>query len=172
MLKNTRMLVILAMFVAIQIVMVRFLRIETPILRISFVFLPIAISGILYGPKVAGITAMIANVVGVLLFPPPTGPFWGFTLSYFLIGVNYGFFLHNNGRSMTRIVLAVAVHLAVIAMILNTYWLTIITGGPFWGIFPTRLIGQMILFPLQITMIYTTWRLLEPFLKSRETYAG
>ena len=161
----------LAIFIAIQIVLVRFISIQTPILRISFAFLPIAVSGIMFGPLAAGFTALIANVLGVIMFPPPTGPFWGFTLSYFLIGVTYGFFLHNHGRNLVRIVAAVLVHLGVIAMLLNTYWLTIITGGAFWVIFPTRLIGQAILLPIQISMIYVTWKYLEPYLLSTEASA-
>jgi len=163
------MLVMLALFVALEIVLVRFIGITTPILRISFGFLPIALAGVLYGPLVAGFTGMIANMVGVFMFPPATGaPFWGFTVSAFLTGACYGFFLHNRGHSLKHIIAACAVHLGVIAMIINTYWLTILTGAPFIALLPTRLPAQLVMMPVQTIMIFTTWKYLARFLSTSQ----
>ena len=47
---RTADLVIMAFLIALEIVLTRFCSINTPILRIGFGFLPVAMLGIMYGP--------------------------------------------------------------------------------------------------------------------------
>ena len=51
---NTKRLVVLAFLIALEIILTRFCSIQTPIVRIGFGFLPVAMMGILYGPIWAG----------------------------------------------------------------------------------------------------------------------
>lgn len=95
---NTKRMVQVAMLIAVEIVLSRFLSIPTPITKISFAFLPVAIIAMLYGPVYAGIAAALADFIGAMLFP--TAPFFaGFTLTAFLTGVIYGLFLHKQPDS-------------------------------------------------------------------------
>ena len=48
--KRMQIMVTCAMLIAIQIVLVRLCSIQTPALRLSFGFLPLAMAGILFGP--------------------------------------------------------------------------------------------------------------------------
>ena len=46
----TSRLVIMAFLIAMEIILTRFCSINTPILRIGFGFLPVAMMGIMFGP--------------------------------------------------------------------------------------------------------------------------
>jgi len=124
---NVKRLVLTAMLIAIEIVLTRFLSIQTPILRISFGFLPITVIAILYGPVYAGIGAAIADLIGVMLFP--TGAFFpGFTLTAFLTGVTYGIFLYKRPKNLINICAAVLIVTMVLHLALDTWWVQLLTG--------------------------------------------
>jgi ECF transporter S component (folate family) len=153
--KRVRTLVFMALFIAMNIVLTRFLSITTQIVRIGFGFLPIAFAGIMFGPLAAGVVAAVADVVGVMLFP--AGPFFaGFTLSAFLGGVIYGLFLHKK-PTITRTILAVLLIRIFIDLGLNTLWLSMLYGKGWMVLISTRLIASAIMLPIQVILIYTLW---------------
>ena len=83
-----------ALLLALEIILSRFLSIKTPILVISFGFLPIMFSAILLGPKFSFLIAILADLIGALLFP--FGEYFvGFTIIQGLTGLVYGIFLYN-----------------------------------------------------------------------------
>ena len=91
---------------ALEIVLTQFISIETPIVRIGFGFLPIAIIGMLYGPWIAGMASAITDLIGTILFGG--GVFFpGFTLSAFIGGMIYGLVLYKKPKSLKRIILAI-----------------------------------------------------------------
>ncbi len=101
----THRLVLMAMFVAVQIILSRFLSINLWNLKIGFSFIPIVLAGILLGPLSAGLVGLVADVLGATLFP--IGAFLPrFSLTSFITAFGYGFFLHKN-QSMKNIVAAV-----------------------------------------------------------------
>lgn len=65
---KTKVLVMMALFVAMEVILTRFLSIQTPTIRIGFGFVPIALSAILLGPWRGGLTAVLADLLGMLLF--------------------------------------------------------------------------------------------------------
>ena len=80
----THRLVLMAMFVAVQIILSRFLSINLWNLKIGFSFIPIVLAGILLGPLSAGLVGLVADVLGATLFP--IGAFFpGFSLTSFII---------------------------------------------------------------------------------------
>ena len=90
---NTEKLVITAILIALEVILTRFVGISTPMLRISFGFLPMVIVAMYYGPIWGGGAYALADVLGSLIFP--TGAYFpGFTVSACLTGIIYGLFLH------------------------------------------------------------------------------
>lgn len=61
-------IVYMGLLIALKVILTRFLSIQTPIVRIGFGFLPIAVAGIMFGPIFAGIAA-IADILGMIIFP-------------------------------------------------------------------------------------------------------
>ncbi len=142
----------MGLFIALEVILTRFLAIQTPIVRISFTFLPIALSAMLFGPLFGGIAAALADLVGMMLFP--SGPFFpGFTLTAFMTGAIYGLFLYKKPATLVQISLAVIVVTVVITLGLDTVWLWLITGQGIWAILPVRIIKALIMAPIQVVVI-------------------
>ncbi|MCH3913775.1 MAG: folate family ECF transporter S component [Acidaminococcaceae bacterium] len=149
---NTRMLVHLSILLTIEIVLSRFFSISTPIVKISFAFVPLALCGILYGPVWAGVLGGLADLLGANLFP--VGMYFpGFTLSGALSGVVYGLFLYKRHCPLGNIAVLVFLQRIVIGLGLSTYWLTFLTDVPFTVLFTTRILQAIILIPLQIVVL-------------------
>ena len=138
---RTHQLVVMAMLVAIQVILSRFLSINLWNLKIGFAFVPIAIAGILLGPMGAGLTGAVADVIGATLFPSGTF-FPGFTLTAFVTAFGYGFFLHKK-QGMANILGAVLFSEIVGTILLNTLWISIMYGTPFIPVMIPRL-GQAV----------------------------
>lgn len=150
-------IVYMGLLIALEVILTRFLSIQTPIIRIGFGFLPIAASGIMFGPISAGIAAAIADILGMIIFPKGAY-FPGFTLSAFASGVIYGILLCKNSMSVVRTAMAVGVIIVFVDLIMNTYWLAIITGKAAQVLIAPRLMKSAIMFPIQTILIYTLWR--------------
>ena len=137
----THRIVLMAMLAAIQIVLSRWLSINLWNLKIGFAFVPIAMAGMLLGPMGAGLTGMVADIIGATLFP--SGAFFpGFTLTAFITAFGYGFFLQKK-QSMTNILAAVLFSEIVGTICLNTLWISILYGTPFLPTMIPRL-GQAV----------------------------
>ena len=97
-----------ALLVAIEIIISRFLGIATPIVKISFSFIPLSILAVMYGPVYSCVGAGLADFIGAILFP--IGPYFpGYTVTAALTGLTYGFFLYKRKNSWVNIIAAVLV---------------------------------------------------------------
>ncbi len=152
------MLVTLAMLLAIEIVLSRFLSIQTPVTRIGFGFVPLVMAGILFGPIPAAIVAVLADVLGALLFP--TGAYYPpLTITSLLVGLTYGLFLHKisfkvkSVSDWVRIILCVVVRQGVLALLLQSYWLSLLYGNTYVQVLVTRIPQVLILSAVEIVVI-------------------
>ncbi len=153
--KTTR-LVIIALLMAMEIILTRFLSISTPILRIGFGFLPIAVIGILYGPLWAGAAYAIGDIIGALLFP--IGEYFpGFTLTAFLSGFVFGLILHKHEVTWKRSLIASCIVVLAFDLVLNTFWLSILYGNAFMVLLPTRILKVAFAIPVETMLIKLTW---------------
>jgi ECF transporter S component (folate family) len=157
---TAKVIVFMGLFIAMEVVLARFLSIQTPIVRIGFTFLPVALSAMLYGPLYSGIAAALADIVGMFLFSSGGAYFPGFTLTAFLSGVIYGLFLHNKNRSFLRVAIPVVIISLGVNLGLDTLWLQMLTGKGFIAILPARIIKCLIMIPIQIIIIEAVWRYL------------
>lgn len=148
---RTYQLVILAVLIAIDVILTRFLSIQTPITRVGFAFVARVIAGIVLGPILAAAAAGIADVIGMILFPSGTF-FPGFTLTAVMMGLIYGLFLHKK-VTIPRIIGAVVVNQLVCSLALNTLWLTILTGTSFQALLATRVMQALVNGAVQIVTI-------------------
>lgn len=163
--KNTRVLVFMALFIAMDIVLTRMLSFQTLTIRISFGFLPIAFSSILFGPLIGGVTAMISDILGFMMFPKGTF-FPGFTLSALLTGLIYGLFLYKKPISLLRVFLAVLTITIFVDLGLNTMWLSILFKKAATAIIAPRLLAKLMFMPIQTAIIYTMWKYVGRFVES------
>ena len=153
---NTRRLVTIAFFIALEVILTRFLSIQTDFLRIGFGFLPVACVGILFGPLWAGAAYAVGDVLGMLIFP--SGSYFpGFTLSAFLIGCIYGFFLYKKESSFRRILIPVLLVCMGVNLFVDTLWLNILYGQAYLALLPLRVIKCAVMVPIQLVLIKLIW---------------
>jgi len=157
--KKTQQLLYLSLLIAIEVILTRFLSIQTPIVRIGLGMLPIALMGIMFGPLSAGIGAVIADLIGMILFPKGAY-FPGFTFSAFLSGCLLGLILHNK-FSLKRVLLAVFLVSILIHLGLNTIWLSMLMNKGVLAILPSRIIKTLITFVIDSFTIFSVWTLLK-----------
>ena len=148
--QHVLMLVIMAMLAALQIVLSRFLSINTQITKIGFAFVPIAICAMLFGPLPTVIVAVVADVLGASLFP--SGPFFpGFTLSAVLNALVYGLLLYRK-PTVPRVVIAVVINQFGLSLFLTPLWLSIVYNMPYWVTVVGRLYQIAILTAVEIAV--------------------
>jgi len=157
-------IVYLSLFISLEVVLTRFLSIQTPIVRIGFTFIPIAVSAMMFGAVFSGISAALADVIGMMLFP--SGAYFpGFTLTAFLSGAIYGLFLYNKTVNLFRISVSVIIISLFINLGLDTIWIWMLTGKGLIVLLPARIIKCLIMIPTQIIIIEITWRLVVSRMK-------
>ncbi len=158
---TTRTLTSLALLTALEIILSRFLSLSMWNIKIGFSFIPVVVAAMLFGPLAAGTVGALADFIGALLFPIGTY-FPGFTLTAFLTGLVFGFFLYR-GRSWPRAVAAVAVNQFVLSLFLNTLWISLLYGSPYGPLLATRVIQCIILSAVQLVCIPAIGGLLDRY---------
>lgn len=127
---------IIGILVAMEIILARF-SIHTWNLKIGFSFVPVVVAAIFYGPVTAGLVGAIGDIMGYILFP--VGAYFpGFTLTAFVTGMIFGFFLRKS-QSVLNIVLAVLCVQIFVSQFMDTYWISFLYGSPYWALFATRI---------------------------------
>lgn len=149
---NTKGIAIVGLLVAMNITLGR-IGITTPVVRITFAFLPTALIGMLFGPWVGGVAAVLADILGFVIGGGVGGFFPGFTLSAFLTGLAYGIFLHKREVSTKRIIMAEAFIALVVNLTLNTLWIYILTQNPVAVILPPRVIQNAVMIVIRVISV-------------------
>ena len=162
--KTTKIMVTCALLVALQVILARFLSINTTFVVVNFSFLAVALAGILFGPLWGMAVGGVSDLVGASLFP--FGAFFpGFTLTAALVGLVYGAFLHTKtgdlqGKSGWLRVVGASLSASLIRFVLNSVWLYIMYGAGLFGMLPARItetvcmvVAQLILLPVLSSMV-------------------
>lgn len=155
--KKTQVFVFSGVLIALEVILTRFLSIQTEIVRYGFGFIPISMSGILFGPLTAGITAVLADIIGMII--APRGAYFpGFTISAFVTGFIYGLVLHKRHITILRTGFAVFLVTLISDLILTTIWISMLTGNSVAAIAAARIIKSFIMLPVSTALIYIVWK--------------
>ena len=149
----------LSMLIALQVVLSRFLSIETPFVKIGTGFLPVMLAGSLFGPMGGLIVGGVSDFLGAMLFP--FGAYFpGFTITAAFSGLVYGLTLRGK-PGITRIVAAYLITTVVVTLGFNTLFTAImyIKGTDPWHVkylaaLSTRLTQAAIMFFIQTAITY------------------
>lgn len=157
---GVKQLVIMALMLAMEVVLTRFLSINTPVIRVGFGFLPIAVVAMMYGPVSGAIVGALADFIGANLFG--TGAYFpGFTLTGFMVGATYGVFMYKRPGKMFHIVASVLVVTIAWQLAMDTLWVHMITEVSYVALLPWRIARTVVMIPVQIILIKSIARVLE-----------
>ena len=155
-----------ALLVALEIVLNRWVSFNTAGWKIGFSFVPIVICAMLYGPGWGAVAYALADLIGALLFP--VGPYHpGFTIFAAVRGAMYGYFLYRGNmkffgikikwdkiRLFPNILVPTIINCIVVCMFIDTTWVAMLYGSKtYWGWFLYRIPQFLILVPLNIIFI-------------------
>lgn len=169
--KNKK-IILSALLLALLIILSRFLSIKTPIVTISFSFVPTMLCAIWLGPKWTVLINVLGDLIGATLFP--FGSFFiGYTITTAVAALIYGLLLykkekdtHTEKQFIFRVILASALVTVIANVGLNTLWLTITTGKAFMVLIASRIVKELIMIPIKaITIIFLERVLRKPFNK-------
>lgn len=157
--KKLQINVFCALMIAAEIILTRFFSVQTPIIRISFGFLPVTFVAIMFGPLYGGMVGGISDLIGMLLFP--AGPFHpGFTLVAALDGIVYGLLLHRKTEKkwsrrelLCRVIFTVIITNLVFGLFLNTLWLAQIVDKGYLALLPARIIKELLMGGVELLLI-------------------
>lgn len=148
---NVRKIAMIGMLLAIQVVLGRFVSITLPVVKLSFMFLPRALTAMFFGPLWGAAAAVMGDflvtVMGPYAYFPPMAT------TALLEGIVYALFLYRKPLTTWRVVACVLTESVVCSILLQTYWLTILTGTGFVELLPVRLLQNAIIIPVQIVCI-------------------
>ncbi|KAF1303546.1 folate ECF transporter [Enterococcus sp. JM9B] len=156
---DARMIVIMALLIAMMVVLSQVLGISTPLVKITFTFVPEMIMAILFGPFWTAIGAVLADLIGMALFP--TGVFFiGFTINALVGGLVYGFYFYKKEITWVRAFLCVLTNTILISLILTPIWLAITANLPLtsWAIWSVRIPKVLVMLPIQTILVYLVGR--------------
>lgn len=167
--KNKK-IILTSVLLAMQIILSRFLSIKTPIIKISFAFVPTMLCATWLGFKWTVLLNVLGDVIGATLFP--TGPYFvGYTISTAVAGLIYGLLLYKKDSDsvsdkiyVVKVIIAVLLVNLIVNLGLNTLWTSITSGKAFQAILVTRLIKQLIMIPINVIIITFIEKILrKPF---------
>ncbi len=157
-------IILVAMLLAMNIILSRFLSIKTPITKISFAFLPTMLCAFWLGPKWTLLLNVLGDLIGATLFP--TGAFFiGYTVSTAVSALIYGCLLYQGffGEKwlIFRTILATVLVAIIVNMGLNTLWTSITAGQAFWLLLGTRIVKQLVMIPIHVAVFLVVERALR-----------
>lgn len=163
---KTKEMVILGVLTGLAILLTYVFAIQTPFVRITFGFLPIALAGAWYGPWKGGLVAALSDFIGSTCLG--VGMFFpGFLLSSFCAGFIYGYFFHKKEITFPMVCLPFILVALLIHLGLNTLWLTLYYDKAAGAIFMSRLIKNVICLPLEIGMFMMIQKQISHFMDAK-----
>lgn len=151
--------VILAgLLLAAAIVFNRFLSIKTPIVVISFGFIPKIIIATMFGPWWSMLLFGLADLIGALLFP--FGAYFvGYTASAVISGFIYGIFLHRKKKIpaktyLWKLIVACLLSNLICNLLLNSVWIYVTTKKAISVILPTRIVKELVTVPIYVAIMF------------------
>jgi len=152
---KTKELTALSLLIALNVVMAELLKIKIipNVMELSFGFIPIAVTGMLFGPVGAIVVAVIADILGALIFAG--GNFYfGYTLTALCTGLFYGVLLYKKPLPLWKMLLAQALVSLVCYAGLNTLWAWQMGFGRSMEYVKTRLIVNAVAYPVYCAVLY------------------
>ena len=181
-LKDTRMLVVTALLVALRIALKPFAIYIGPQMAIQTATLATALGAMIYGPVVAIPAALVSDTIGFMIFP--TGDYFlPFALTEIAGTMIYALLLYRSKPSATRVMIARFLICFLVNVVLQQFifaWQYTYMGNPekakdaIMGIMTTaRIFKNLFFFPIETVVITLFLKVLVPITsRAKLTYSS
>ncbi len=141
--------------ISLDIIFSKILTITIPgLIKIDFQILIAMIAGYILGPLYAVISLIISDILGGIINSGSLGFFFGFAISSAFRGLIGGLFLYKKNLNIINTFFAIFFAYIVSDMILNTFWLSILSSVPFTPLLISRIIPRLIFFIFILVIYY------------------
>lgn len=145
-------MVVLAVLVALDVVIARFLAFRQWNITFSFGFITLVVAARLYGWVGGAITGALGDFIGAIAFP--TGAYFpGFTLTAAIRGGIYGICYKKSTHPVT-VIIATVITQILCSVLLNTTWVALVYGSDFVTLLLTRLWQAAIMLVVEVVISY------------------
>lgn len=156
---RNKKIILVAILLSMLVILSRFLSIKTPIVKISFAFVPTMLCAIWLGPKWTVLLNVLGDIIGATLFP--TGSYFiGYTISTAIAGLIYGLLLYkreantfNDKQFVIRLIIAAVLVTCISNIGLNTLWISITAGKSYIVLLGTRIVKEVVMIPIKVLVI-------------------
>ncbi|MEM1483383.1 folate family ECF transporter S component [Oscillospiraceae bacterium PP1C4] len=143
-----------AMLAALNIILHQMFTVIVSLTQIvSFAFVTVGVSGMLYGPVLTGMIGIATDIIKYLL-KPNGGYFPGFTLNEFLAGFLHGVFLYKKQITLSRVFFTRLTVVLIINLCLTPMWLSMMYGKAFIVLVSARILKNLIMLPIGTLLMY------------------
>lgn len=150
---RVRELTWLAALIALQMILSR-LEVGPNFMKFGVGFIATALIGYYFGPIMGAIVGVISDIVTHVIFPDPSGFFWGFTLSALVGGLIYGLVLYKKKITFVRSLVATLLVVIIVNTLMNTLWVSMLANVPFMVYLVPRLAKEAITIVVQTLGIW------------------
>lgn len=150
-LKNLKSISICAMFMALSVLLGSLSFQITPTIKVGLAFICNSMIGLMFGPVTGAVFGGVSDILKYLV--APTGVFFpGFTISAVLGGFIYGVGMYKKPVSILRCAITKFIVVVVVNIILNSIWLRIMYQTPIEYLLTTRIIKELIMYPIETSL--------------------
>ena len=150
---NVKVLVITALFIAMSIVLGKFLSFTVGPIRLSFENLTVLMAGIMFGPAIGLVTGGVADIIGCILYGYTINPI--ITLGAAMIGLVAGIVSHYTfkNKMLPRTILSVGLAHLIGSVMIKSVGLYVYYAYPLESIF-LRIPTYIIIGSVEFYIIY------------------
>lgn len=150
-LKNLKSISICALFMALSIILGSLSFQITPTIKVGLAFICNSMIGLMFGPITGAVFGGVSDILKYIV--APTGVFFpGFTISAILGGFIYGIGMYKKPVSILRCAITKLVAIVVVNILLNSIWLRIMYHTPIEYLLTTRIIKELIMYPIETAL--------------------
>lgn len=120
-------------------------------------FVAVAVAGLLCGPVAAMLVGLLGDFIGTILFYGGSF-FFGYTLTWMVMGLVFGCFLYKHKISLGRVIAAMVVDALLVKMLLTTWCQSLMGFGPFMPLFVSRIVRNAIMLPINTVLLLVVIR--------------
>lgn len=120
-------------------------------------FLVVAVAGMLFGPCVSMLVALLGDFIGTIIFYGGSF-FLGYPLLWMLMGLIFGCFFYRCKVSIPRVIGASVVYTVVIRQLLTPFCQALTGYGKFEVLFASRIILNAVMLPVTALLLLAVLR--------------
>lgn len=176
-LKDTKMLVFTALMIALRLVMKTISIPLAPGLYINTAFLANALGAMVYGPVIAGLSAMITDTLGYMIAPQGGFYFAPFMLTEIAGSMIFALFLYRAKVTPVRVVFARFCVCFFVNIVLQTpiymWYYAVFMNGKTYALTVPGILKNLFMFPVESVVLTVFLRAMLPITyRMKLTYSG